>query len=78
MMLFREVARHDCAGNCEFDIVATFAGGEWQFVADHRAAIDALRTWAFAGAATLATPAAIRQIYPVRMQRPYFSTIGAC
>jgi len=41
MMLFGEVARHDCAGNCEFESVATFAGGEWQFVADHCAAIDA-------------------------------------
>jgi len=29
------------AGNCEFDSLAAFAGGEWQFVADHRGAIDA-------------------------------------
>src|SRR5262245_51494694 len=28
------------AGNCDFDSLVTFAGGEWQFVAHHRAAID--------------------------------------
>ena len=28
------------AGNCDFDSLVTFAGGEWQFVAHHRAEID--------------------------------------
>ena len=61
------------AGNCDFDSLAAFTGGEWQFVADHRAAIDRVTDL---GIRRRGSAHNSRSIYPVRIQPPTPSRSG--